>query len=402
MTSSGRTGGLARAVPLAALAAHSALVLSACAGARAPAPLAPLTVARTEVSPGAASVAWSPDGAELAVVQAGGVRVLDVGRGTSRVVSGPGAVALDWAPARALLVVERDARGARVVEVAPDTGERRVLHEDPALVGARWLDAGAGWAAIGASAEVLAYGTQATLTFTTALGSARPMPYRWSTLLPTRDPSADPGLGWRDARPNPVDHGFLLPEFRKPPQFPPHVQLVSIDPFQPERRPVARLEAAGWGAVGSWAPDGRRAAIAAADGALRVLEPDGKLSRPVGPASGLHPSWHPFADVIFLGGWLVDPAGTPLRQLLREARAAVACWSPAGDRLAVASSGTLFVFGDLALPGASPRRGDAEHRRAGVRAALRELGALRAEGLVAPAVYLEYRDRLRSRPMEER
>lgn len=383
---------LRRAVVLAALSA------AACAGSRAR-PTAPLAAGPTPVSPGAASVAWSPDGAALAVVQRGGVVVLELATGRSRAVSSPGAVAVDWSPARALLVTERDARGGRVVELAPDGGGRHVLHEDPNVVVSRWLHAGAGWAAVAATRDVRSYGTYATLTLTVALARAAETTYRWSAVLPIRESDTDPGTGWRDARPNPVDHGFLLPELRRPALLAPYVELVSIDPFHPVPVEVARLDGGGaaTAAVASWAPDGRRAAVGSGDGTLRVLGRDGKLTPARGAVAGLHPSWHPVADAIFFGGWLLDGEGAPIRQLLADARDAVGIWSPAGDRLAVVAGGELFVFGGLAPP--APADG-AGRGRASRRAALWELGALRGEGLVAPTIYLERRDRLRSSPEE--
>lgn len=388
------------AVPggLALASAAIAAALAAC-GPRAPGAVAPPLGPPLDVSPVDAPVAWSPDGAALAVVRPDGVHLVDVARGTSRRVSGPGAIAVDWAPARALLVVERDAAGGRAVEVAPETGARRVLHEDPALAGARWLHGGAGWAAVAQAVEVRSYGAQAKVSLAFGLGAAPAAPFRWEATIPARDPSADPGFGWRVARPNPVDHGLLLPQYRKDPMFPPHVRLALLDPFHPEPRPAGRIEGPGLSAAASWAPDGRRAAIASADGALHVLSGDGALARAPGPARGLRPAWHPAADAIFLGGWLVDPAGTPLRRLVSNAPGSLGEWSPTGDRLAVVAGGRLLLFGDLALPAPPP---EAERRRARAREALWELGTLRAEQLVAPAVYLERRDRLRTLPPEPR
>ncbi len=373
------------------------VLLAACATVGHSTAVVPPLVEWQGVPSGPAAVAWSPDGATLAVARPQGVVLLDVRSGRSRSVSGPGAIAVDWAPAASLLVVERDAAGGRAVAIDPATGERRVLRSAAALVAARWLHAEMGWLAVASTREVRSYGTEATLTLTVETGRGPAELHRWSAVLPTKDPAADVALGWAAARPNPIDHSLLLPQFRKPPMFPPHVQIVGLDPFDAQPLEIARIELGLWTATVTWSPDGRRAAFSAADGTLRILERDSDVKAPTGAGRGLHPSWRPGGDVLFLGGWLVTPDAAPLRKLLDRAPDALGFWSPAGDRLAVAVGGKLFVFGDLSLP---PTDADGERRRGAARAASWELGSLRSQGLLAPEVYRERRGRLREQGTE--
>jgi hypothetical protein len=355
-------------------------------------------MAEAEVSPGPATVAWSPDGGSLAIVRPGGVAILDLSGGTERAVAGPGALSVDWAPAEALLVVERGQDGNRVVSIDPAAGTSRVLHAAPDLLGARWLRAGAGWFAVAAALEVGRIGTRTSRSVTADLGRGPGEIRRLDQILPTRAPLADPSLGWGAVRPNPVHHGLLLPEFRKPPLFPPHQRLIALDPFDPEPGEVGRIDVASVGAEASWSPDGRRAAVVASDGAMHVVEGGRSVPVPVAASMGRHPSWHPTAEVIFLGGWLITPAGAPVRKLVAGGEDAVGVWSPVGDRLAVAAGGRLLVFGDLGLPKAPP----ADVSRGVTWDALWELGTLRSEGLLASGPYRERRDRLRERNMEKR
>ncbi len=374
------------------------ILLAACASVAHPVAVAPPLLERDGVSSGPGAVAWSPDGATLAVVRPDGVLLLDVGNGSSRSVSGPGAVAVDWAPATSLLVVERDAAGGRAVAIDPGTGDRRMLRSDPALVGARWLHGGTGWLAVASTREVHSYGTHVTAVLTVAAGRQPFEAHRWTAVLPTTDPAADVALGWGAARPNPIDHSLVLPQFRKPPLFPPYVALVGLDPFDAGAEEIGRVDLGRWTATVTWSPDGRRAALSAADGTLRILRRGRReVDVPVGPARGLHPSWQPRGDVLFLGGSLVTPAGEPIRKLVDRAADAMGFWSAAGDRLAVVAGGRLFVFGDLPLP---PADADAERRRSAARAASWELGSLRSQGLLAPGVYRERRDRLHERGSE--
>ncbi len=379
----------------AAVVASSLLV--ACAGAMRPTAVAP-SLQRDGVPEGAGAVAWSPDGATLAIARPDGVALVDVRSGSARSIVVPGAVAVDWAPAQMLLVVERDAGVGRVVTIDAVTGERRVLHSDPALVAARWLDASEGaWMALSATHDIRSYGTDVTLTLTVSTGRAPARAHRWTLLLPTRNPAVDVARGWAAARPNPIDHRIALAQLRKAPLFPPYLAVVVLDPFDGEAEDVAKVELGRWTATTTWAPDGRRAALAAQDGTLRIVERGRQVEAPPGAARGLHPSWHPGADVLFFGGWLVTPEATPIRKLVDRAADATGFWSPAGDRLAVTVAGRLFVFGDLSIP---PPDAETERRRRAARASSWELGSLRSEGLLAPAIYRERRDRLSERGAE--
>jgi len=363
-----------------------------------PRPVALPLLERQGVSSGPGAVAWSPDGATLAVVCPDGVVLIDLRTGSSRPFSAAGAVSVDWAPAASLLVVERDAAGGRAVAIGPAAGERSVLHSDAALVAARWLHGEEGWLAVASTHEVHTYGTQAMLALTVSLAGGPAVAHRWTAVLPTKDPGADVALGWAAARPNPVDHGLLLPEFHKAPLFPAYLSLVGLDPFDRDPGEIAHVELGRWTATVSWSPDGRRAALSAGDGTLRIVERGVRdLEAPAGPARGVHPSWHPRTDVLFLGGSLVTPAGAPIRKLLEQAENARGFWSPEGDRLAVAVGGRLFVFERLALPAPDA---DADRRRRAASEASWELGVLRSQGLVAPEVYRERRARLRERAAE--
>ena len=376
------------------------LLAAACATAvPRPRPVAPPLLERQGVSSGPGAVAWSPDGATLAVVCPDGVVLIDLRTGSSRPLSAPGAVSVDWGPAASLLVVERDAAGGRAVAIDPAAGERSVLHSDPALVAARWLHGEEGWLAVASTQEVHRYGTQAMLALTTSLGGGPAVAHRWSAVLPTKDPGADVALGWAAARPNPLDHGLLLPQFQKPPLFAGYVAFVALDPFDGgDPAEIARVELGRWTATVTWSPDGRRAALSAGDGTLRIVEPGVRdLVAPAGTARGVHPSWHPRTDVLFLGGSLVTPAGAPIRKLLEQAENAMGFWSPEGDRLAVTVGGRLFVFERLGFPAPDA---DADRWRRAAREASWELGVLRSQGLVAPEVFRERRARLRERAAE--
>jgi hypothetical protein len=375
----------------------ASILLASCATGR-PSAVVRARVEGRGVVPGSGAVAWSPDGRALAVVRPEGIALLDLDAGSERLLSAPGATAVDWAPADSLLVVERLPAGGRTaVAIDPGTGASRPLHSDPALVAARWLHAGRGWVAVAATREVRSYGTRAIQTLTIAAGGRPVEVYRWDAMLPVGAAADDAWLGWGAARPSPLDHTLLLATYRKPPVFAGYVQVLAIDPLDPVPEEVGRFESGGWNATATWSGEGDRAAVAAADGSLRVVRRGGAMEVAPGPVRGLHPSWSPRGDLIFLGGWLATPAAEPVRQLVDRAEGSMGFWSPAGDRLAVVASGRLFVFGDLPLP---PADEAAERRRAAVRAGLWELGALRASGLISPAVHRERRDRLGQRPTE--
>jgi hypothetical protein len=343
-------------------------------------------------------VAWSPDGTALATVRPEGISILELSSGIERILPAPGALSVDWAPATNLLAVERGPEGSRVVSIDPATGARSPLHVAPELRCARWLGSGAGWFAVTAAFEVGRIGTRSSRTVIADLGVGAREVHRFDQTYPTQEPLADPSLGWGAARENPLHHGLLLPEVRKAPLFGPQLRLVPLDPFDPGKSEQDPIGVAGFGAEASWSPDGGRAAVVDAAGAMRVLEPGKRAPDPVGAPRGTHPSWHPSAEVIFLGGWLVTPSGAPLRKLVAGGEEAVGVWSPRGDRIAVAGGGRVLVFGELGLPAPPPT----DARLDGVRAATWKLGTLRREGLLAPEPYREARDRLRSQRLEER
>ncbi|HEX9240884.1 MAG TPA: hypothetical protein VF875_00445 [Anaeromyxobacter sp.] len=329
---------------------------------------------------GTAVTAWSPDGARAVVAASDGKLV-----------------AVDWAPGRALLVIERDGAGPRVVAVDPATSSRRVLHAAAGLVAARWLQGGAGWMAVTASHEPRVYGAKATTTIVAATGGEPSERYRWTVELGPTDP--DVGLGWAAARPHPIDHHLLLPQYRRAPaRRSGNVELVSLDLFDPRPDLAGTLDLARGTALAAWSPDGARAVVAASDGELAVVERGEIAAVPTGPVRGLHPSWHPGGAAIFLGGWLVRPDGAPLEELVRGALDATGEWSPSGDRLAVVAGGRVFVF---AVSTVAPPDAAAAQRRARARDSVWRLGTLSTQGLVGPDVYRERRDRQRARAQEK-
>jgi hypothetical protein len=362
----------------------------ACAGS----PVAPgaQVLARLDAAApaGPGQLAWSPDGEQLALARPDGLLLLDVERGSTRLLPGAPALTVDWAPAAELLLVEREGAATRAVALDPATGQRRTLHADPALASARWLHGGPEWLAVTARREVVSFGTEVRLGLLRGAGGKVATLHSWDDTLPTRDPSVDATGGWLAAVPNPVDHRLVVPVFHKPPIFSPHLRFVSIDPFDPAPVELGRVEAGLWTAAASWAPDGRRLAFAAADGSLRLLHLDGRIEAPAGPARGRHPSFGPRDDVLFLGGWLVTARGEPLRQLLAGAPGASGLWSPDGHRLAVVDGGRIFVFGGLG--GAAPAEAAARRERA--REALWRLGELRRAELLERRPYRQQRELL--------
>jgi hypothetical protein len=353
----------------------------------------PALVETTGRAPRPGVVAWAPDGRRLALVGGGWIAILDLPGGARRTIPAPGVLAIDWAPARELLVVERDAAGGRVVALDPETGASRALGADRAIVGARWLHGGPEWLAVAGDRQAMSFGTNVELRMLATGEGAPRVLHAWTGTLPTRDPDVDLTLGWTAARPNPVDHGIVVPEFRKPPMYAPYLELVQLDPFDGGRVELARAELGLWSADASWSPDGRRLAVAGADGRLRVLEPGGELRIARGPVRGLHPSFSPREEVVFLGGWLATPDGEPIRELLPRAAGALGVWSPDGARLAVLEGGRLFVFDRVTSAAAPPER-------ARLSEALWELGSLRREGLLEERPYRERRDRLRREARE--
>lgn len=335
-------------------------------------------------------LAWSPDGERLAVARADGVLLLDLKGGGRRLLSGPPVLAVDWAPAAELLVVERAGASARTVAVGPDGGARRELLAAPDLGSARWLGGGPSWLGVTARRQVVSFGTELELKLVRVEDGKATTLYERDDTLPTRDPRVDATSGWTAAAPNPVDGELVLPVFHKPPLFEPELRLLAVDPFDPAPAERARAEVGLWTADASWSPDGERLAFAAADGSLRLLRRSGGLEAPRGPARGRHPSWSPRGDVLFLGGWLVTPGGEPVRELLRDAAGATGVWSPDGSRLAVLDAGRLFVLGGVG--GAPPA--DLRARRDEAHRAFWRAGELRREGLVDRGPYQRRREEL--------
>jgi hypothetical protein len=295
-------------------------------------------------------------------------------------------------------VVERDGAEGRVVAVDPATSVRRVLHSGTGLVAARWLHGGAGWVAVTGSRERRAYGATATTSIVAATGGAPSERYRWTVELGPADASADVTLGWATARPSPLDHRLLLPQYRKAPIGPGRLELLVLDVFDPRPEPAGEIVLGRASASAAWLGDGARALVAASDGALVAVEPGQRTPVPTGAARGLHPSVHPGGAAVFLGGWLLRPDGTPLVELVRGAFEATAEWSPTGERLAVIAGGRLLVFAAGALASPDPA---ASARRARSRDAVWRLGTLSTEGLLRPEVYRERRDRQRALAREE-
>jgi len=342
-------------------------------------------------------VAWAPDGKRLALARSGGVVLLDLVTGARRELATPGAVSVDWAPAAAILVVERDAAGGRVVELDPATGRRRELYAGPGLASARWLHGGPDWLGVAGELNVMSFGTDARLRLLRAAAGRVDVLHEWNATLRTRDRSVDVALGWETAAPNPVDHGVVVPELHEPPLFKSHLRFLSVDPFDPEPVELCRVEVGLASVSTSWAPEGRRLAFAAADGSLRVLDLDRRrVEAPAGAVRGRHPSWNPRRDVLFVGGWLASPSGAPLRELVAGGRDSIGIWSPDGRRLAVLDGGKLFVLDGVGGDGT----GTSAAGRVQASEALWVLGSLRREGLVERRPYRERRERLRKEATE--
>ena len=85
--------------------------------------------------PGA--VAWSPDGAKLAYIDTSSLVILDLQSGRAAKVPDVAPTFIDWAPARALVVVDGSSDSARVARLDPETGRLEGVAAAPDRAGAR-------------------------------------------------------------------------------------------------------------------------------------------------------------------------------------------------------------------------------------------------------------------------
>ena len=336
--------------------------------------------------PGAA--AWSPDGARLAVVQEQNLVLVDVQTNNSHVLPIPRPLFISWAPGTEILVITADDH--RLLRVNPDTGSSTTVNLPGTPVGARWLVADTTMLVVTARSRTMSIGTPAEAHILT-IGPHPPKDiFRWDSMLPTRNPNIDFTTGWVHGRPNPRDDSLLIPEFHKPPQFPPYLLFRTVDPHTGDVEGLFRLETKKLTGAAAWSPDGRRLALADDEGHLLLWnEGDEDPAAPAKPvSSGIYPSWNPKFDLLHLGGHILKGDGTLYRRLVDDSKA-IGFWSPDGAGLALISKGTLTIVSDI--DGASLTENPSETRDK-----IRTLAGLLHEGLISDEDYRSRRNRLRA------
>ena len=299
------------------------------------------------------SVAWSPDSERLAVASGADLLLVDPKGRVVQSLPGINPVFIDWTPSRGLLVTARGADGStRVLACHPRLEEHQPIPGTEGVAAAFGLWDARSVLALRADIRSTDIGTFADIRLT-LFGKGVPQELGTTHANLPPDISLEAYLsGWTVAGLRPFYDTFLTPRFQKPPMFPPYIGLSALDPFTREVEPVGRLELKRYWVPVSWSPDGRVLAFPDQDGHLMSMEVgSGTAPRLVTQKfRGLYASWHPNRQVIFFGGFLVHPKGTPVSRIPGTREETLGVWSPDGRHLAMLDRNGLRIFPDVPIP----------------------------------------------------
>lgn len=154
-------------------------------------------------------------------------------------------------------------------------------------------------------------------------------------------------MAWTHAGPNPVDNTLLIIEHALPPGITPDSRVFGIDPLTGLNTDISDKTTDHVYISGSWSPDGRMVVLTNGNGYLIIHTILGREFALEPSIRGIYPSWSPWGHRIYAGGFLYDLSRNETDSLLTDGLWSIAEWSPDGKKLAVASSGELWLFSDI-------------------------------------------------------
>jgi len=294
------------------------------------------------------TVAWSADGSRIAYI-ARKAHIYDISgkHRSSLKISDP--YFLNWSGENQLLVLHGGGQFAIVNTV---TGESRDIEMPEGAVGVypAWDDnliVLTEWSkeiSIGVDVHHVLY------LLDLESGSLKDV-YVASRIIPRRYSGSEYLRGWLSEGPAPASGEALLLDFIVPPNAPPYVKAITVDPFTGRTEEILpHYREDRFGAWGGWSVLGRKAAIVDDKGHLRVLSLSGAISKVDDAISGSYPAYDPRGDRIYFGGYLIDEDGINRTAILPEEPESAAFFSPDGNSLAIAAGGKLWLLHGIEPP----------------------------------------------------
>lgn len=315
--------------------------------------------ARYEVSkiPGAVGsgpgvISWSPDGERLAFISSGALHVYEVANGKEKTVKISRPFYVCWSTGSEIFVISEDGKKHLGIVDASTLKMREVkLDIEPDAV---FPLGDSGKALIVVSdIRAMTFGTLVNFNFFLCdlkEEAARKI-FTTGDVFPSRRPDINYLKAWLHAGINRLDGSFLVMEHIKPPAWRTYYsKVIAVDPFSgtaetitgDSEGPKSAYISAGWSA------DGKRVALSGIDGDLEIVNVRSASSPVILHLRGFYPSWNPAGSQIFSGGSIADSDGKGVKELIAGADESLGEWSPDGRKLAVASSGSLYLYGGFA------------------------------------------------------
>ncbi len=293
-------------------------------------------------------MSWSPDGERLAFIGSGVLRIYEIGSRQEKIVKINGPLYVCWNRGNEIFVISDDGKRHLFVADASTLAMREVkLDIDPDAVfpvrdGGKTL-------VVVSDIRPMTFGTLVNFTFFLCdlkEGSASKI-FATGNVFPSRRPDINYLKAWLHAGINRLDGSLLVMEHIKPPAWRTHYSKVTeLDPLAGTAETVTGDREGPKSAYisGSWSPDGKRVALSTIDGDLEIVDVESSLAPVVLHLRGFYPSWNPAGSQIFSGGSVAGSDGKDTEALMAGADEGLGEWSPDGRRLAVASSGSLYLY----------------------------------------------------------
>lgn len=291
------------------------------------------------VEPG--SVAWSPDGSQIAYLARDAVMLRNIQTGQIQVIELSAPRFLAWPDAETITVLAGADHERALYAIDAERFRIRASTPLPDAI-AIYPDAD-GALIVAARIRPFSFGRELSIQLVekpARTGHAAPL-YEQMRVIPPRLPDAGLLFAWTHADLHPLDLSRLVIEHIRPPVIAPYSRVLLIDRADGAETELIGRDQQTVYVSAAWSPEGTALALTLSDGRIEIRTRNGRLLTSAGPF-GYFPSWGP-RDVIYVGGAFIDRSGAVI-SLFRTAPSSIGYWSPDGVRIAVAFQGGLWLM----------------------------------------------------------